>query len=65
VLASQFLAELLESLDPIGHAVEWFAPEELDVGLGGGHLFGGGGGAAEVEPGVSAFAAGDRSQCQG
>ena len=50
-----------EPLDPFADAVEWLAPEQLDVGLGGRHLLGGLGGAAEVERGMRAVAADDGS----
>lgn len=53
-----FAAELgfqpLEPIDALGDPVARLAPEELDIGIGGRDLLGGGGRAAEVEqPGGS------------
>jgi len=64
VLAFQLLAEQVEPFDPLADAVERLAPEQLDVGLGGGDLLRGFRGAAEVEPGVLALAVGDRTRYQ-
>jgi hypothetical protein len=57
VLAAEFAAERREPLDPLTHAVQGLAPEQLDVGLGRGDVLGGWGRAAEVKLGMEAAAA--------
>nr|WP_233361394.1 hypothetical protein [Streptomyces sp. GMR22] len=42
-------ALLAEPVDAFGDPVEWFTPEELDIGLGRRHPYRGRGRAAEVE----------------
>lgn len=54
--ASERLAQRLEPVDALGDASQRFTPEQLDVRLLGRHPLGRGGGAAEVEALVRAFA---------
>jgi hypothetical protein len=61
VLTAQLGLQGLQTVDAFGDAVEWFTPEELDVGVGGGDSLSGGGGATEVQAWVWAAFAGDRA----
>lgn len=50
-------AQGLETIDPVRHAVQWFTPEQLDIGFGGSHPLGGVRRSAEIEPGMPAITA--------